>query len=167
LTEEARSRIENLFRRYASGVSRYALLRVRSPELAEEITARVFLAVVRHIDQQSGSLVGWLWAIVRSELARHYRQPAHQAFPPGLISTEAPPGEDLERQERDRLLLDALEKLPDDLQQLISLKFFLNASNLDIAAALELTPSNVGVKVHRALKELRRRLEPEFFWSES
>ena len=73
----------------------------------------------------------------------------------------------LERQERDRLLLDALQKLPDDLQQLISLKFFLNASNLDIAAALELTPSNVGVKVHRALKELRRRLEPEFFWSES
>jgi DNA-directed RNA polymerase specialized sigma24 family protein len=46
---------------------------------------------------------------------------------------------------------------------LISLKFFLRATNVEIAATLGLTPTNVGVKVHRALKELRRKLEPQLF----
>lgn len=58
MTADARKTIEDLFRRYAAGVSRYAVLRVGSPEFAEEITARVFLAVVRNIHQQHGSPVG-------------------------------------------------------------------------------------------------------------
>ena len=41
------------------------------------------------------------------------------------------------------------------------MKFFLELSNLEIAETLNLTPSNVGVKLHRALKALRSRLEPQ------
>jgi RNA polymerase sigma-70 factor (ECF subfamily) len=163
LNEDARTRVEQLFRRYAEGVSRFVLLRVGSPELAEEITARVFLAAVRHIDQQRGSPVAWLWAIVRSELSRHYRQRKHEAYAAEMASSLPSPVEELEHRERDAALTEAIRELADDAQQLISLKFFLRATNVEIAATLGLTPTNVGVKVHRALKELRRKLEPQLF----
>ncbi len=161
MNEEARKRIDDLFRRYAAGVGRYALIRIGSPELAEEITARVFLSVVRNIHQQHGSAVGWLWAIVRTELSRHHREPVRQAYPQDAPSTELMPLDQLERRERDALLTGALKNLPDAEQQLISLKFFLGLSNVEIAETVGLTPGNVGVKLHRALKELRRRLEPQ------
>lgn len=155
MKEDARKKIEALFLRYGVGVGRYVLLRVGSPELAEEITARVFLTVVRCFHQQNGSVAGWLWAIVRSELSRHYRERPHQSYPPDLATM---PTDDLEREEADVLLHAALRKLADEEQQLISLKFFLGLSNLEIADATGLTASNVGVKLHRALKELRELL---------
>jgi RNA polymerase sigma-70 factor, ECF subfamily len=159
LNEDARKKIEDLFLRFGPGVARYALLRVGSPELAEEITARVFLSVVRNFAQQNGSLVGWLWAIVRTELSRHYRERPHQGYPDHLPGTTAPPMEQLERKEREGLLHAALKSLDDEQQQLVSLKFFLGLSNLEIAEATGLTPSNVGVKLHRTLKDLRRLLQ--------
>lgn len=159
LTEDARRTIEELFQRHAAGMGRYVRLRVGSAELAEEITARVFLTVVRNFHQQRGSLLGWLWAILRSELGRHYREKPHREVPPDLPATAALPADELERKERDALLHSALTRLSAADQELISLKFFLELSNLEIAEALAVTPSNVGVKVHRALKELRGLLE--------
>ncbi len=159
LNEAARKKIEDLFVRHASGVSRYVRLRVGSAELAEEITARVFLAAARHVHQQNGSAVGWLWAIIRSELARHFRQRPLESCPADLLSSEALPPEEAERKEAAGLLRACLAKLPDDEQQLISLKFFLGLSNQEIAQTLGLTPNHVGVKVHRVLKDLRKLLQ--------
>jgi RNA polymerase sigma-70 factor (ECF subfamily) len=159
LNEEARKKIEDLFLRCAPGVSRYVHLRVGSAELAEEITARVFLGVVRNFQQQDGSLIGWLWAIVRTELGRHYRDKPHRPVPPELPGSDPEPAAHLEQQEEADLLHAALRRLPDDAQQLLALKFFLGLSNLEIAETLRLTPSNVGVKLHRTLKELRGLLQ--------
>jgi len=160
LNEDTRKKIEDLFLRCGRGVGSYVLLRVGSAELAEEITARVFLAVVRSIHQQNGSLLGWLWAIVRSELARHYRERPYQTYPAQLAATAALPYELLERQERDELLHDALRRMPDEHQQLLSLKFYMGLSNIEIAQATGLTASNVGVRIHRCLKNLRELMHP-------
>jgi RNA polymerase sigma-70 factor (ECF subfamily) len=159
LNEAARKKIEDLFLRHAAGVSRYVRLRVGSAELAEEITARVFLTAARHVHQQNGSAIGWLWAILRSELARHFRQRQLERCPADLAASEALPAEEAERKETAGLLRACLAKLPDDEQELISLKFFLGLSNQEIAQTLGLTPNHVGVKVHRVLKELRKRLQ--------
>ena len=51
LNEEARRQIDGLFRRYGKGVGSYVLARVRDPDMAETITASVFLQVVRRFDQ--------------------------------------------------------------------------------------------------------------------
>lgn len=159
MNEDARKQVEELFLRYAAGVGRYVRLRVGSAELAEEITSRVFLAVVRNIHQQRGSPVGWLWAILRSELVRHFRERPHRDYPPDLIASDSPPEVAYERKEEDRLLREAVRKLSEDDQQLISMKFFFALGNQEIAEAVGLTPSNVGVKLHRALKELRDLLQ--------
>lgn len=166
MTEDARKHIEELFVRYGPGVGSYVLVRVGSPELAEEITARVFLTVVRSFHQQRGSMVGWLWAIVRTELSRHFRRPPLQAYPDDLMVNSPSPGARLEQEEQAALIRNALDKLPAEDQELVSLKFFLGLGNQEIADATGLTANHVGVKLHRALRSLRVLLEGSLFLEE-
>ena len=154
-----RDAIEALFRRHARGVGGFVLARVGDPELAEELTARVFLQVVRKFHQLRGPPAAWLWAVVRSELARHFRdarpaEPLPERLPdPG----ELPPGE-AQRREAQVALQAALAKLPEQTQQLVYLKFFLDLPHAEIAEATGLTVSNVGVRLFRAMRDLRALL---------
>lgn len=161
--DERRDKIEALFRAHAAGVGGYVYARVGDPELAETITSRVFLIVVRNIEQCRGEPGPWLWAIVRSELARHFRdrkehQPIDEATPD--LAAGAEPVEQLIHREMQARLRRALERLSDEQQQLVYLKFFEGLPNKEIAAATGLSASNVGVIIHRALKQLRTIMEP-------
>lgn len=159
--DQRQNLIEDLFRTYARGIGGYVMARVGDAELAEAITSRVFMIVVRSVGQCKGSPVAWLWSIVRSELARHFRDrkhhaPLHESLPDGA----AEPLEQLADREMQERTRDALQRLSEDTQQLIYMKFFQGMANKDIAAATGLTASNVGVLIHRALKQLRSYLEP-------
>ncbi|MSU77355.1 MAG: sigma-70 family RNA polymerase sigma factor [Gemmataceae bacterium] len=158
MTDDERRRIENLFVRCGAGVSRYVLLRVGDAELAEEITARVFLGVVRNIHQQNGSLIAWLWSIVRTELSRHYRARPHCPIAKEPIAPDPLPFEQMLSEEADERLHAAVAQLEDEQQQLLSLKFFFDLSHQEIADAMGISVSNVGVRVHRAVNELRTML---------
>jgi RNA polymerase sigma-70 factor, ECF subfamily len=160
--DERRRQVEELFNTYARGVGGYLFARVADADLAEAITSRVFLIVVRNIEQCKGSAVAWLWSIVRSELARHYRDrkrhaPLDESVPGD--GADEPPEQASKREMRERTRR-ALERLPEEHQQLVYMKFFQGMPNKDIAAATGMTASNVGVLIHRALKQLRAYLEP-------
>jgi RNA polymerase sigma-70 factor (ECF subfamily) len=156
LSSNRQQKIERLFRDFGKGVGSYVLARVGDPELAEEITARVFLQVVRHYDQLRGSAVAWLWSIVRNELARHFRAPrVRQPLDESLLDTKLLPGDELERRELAALLQTGLAALDESERDLIGMKFFLRMGNRDIAAATGLTATNVGVRLFRALQRLR------------
>ncbi len=160
LNAQRNEQLEALFRHYGSGIGGFLRSRVKDPELAEELTARVFLTAVRRFHQLHGPAAAWLWSIVRSELAKHFRdRRLHIAPSADLPDSRVLPPEELERQEAQRGLLKALDRLPEEQQELVHMKFFLNLANLEIAAATGLTPSNVGVLVHRALKQLRAWME--------
>lgn len=159
---DVRQAIERLFVQYGRGVGSYLLARVGDADLAEEITARVFLTVVRRYHQCRGSEVGWLWSIVRSELARAFRGRRRVApLPDELVDPAETPPEELQRRETWRRMRSALEKLPEPQQEIVSMKFFLNLRNTEIAEALGLSASNVGVKIHRAVRRLQELMENE------
>ncbi len=156
MTNDPQREMEHLFRQYGKGVGSYVLSRVRDPELAEEITARVFLTVVRRYHQVRGSAAAWLWAVVRSELARHFRDRSRFVQPEDeLPAPDDEPADALVRRETLAKLGLALEQLSEEQRQLIDMKFFLNMRNCDIAEVTGLTPANVGVIVYRTLKQLR------------
>src|SRR5437764_4102078 len=71
--DDRRDGIERLFRKYGKGVGSYVYARLGDADLAESITSAVFLVVVRRFEQCRSSPAGWIWSIVRSELARHFR----------------------------------------------------------------------------------------------
>lgn len=160
MTSSHQQEIERLFREYGKGVGGYVLARVGDAELAEEITSRVFLQVVRHFDQRRGPPAPWLWGIVRNELARHFRAPLRRSsLDESLQDTKLLPSEELERREFSALLTTALERLDETDRELIGMKFFLRMGNQEIAAATGLTPSNVGVRLFRTIQRLRGLME--------
>jgi RNA polymerase sigma-70 factor (ECF subfamily) len=159
--DQRRERIETLFRTYARGVGGYVLARVGNAELAEAITSRVFLIVVRSIEQCKTSPASWLWSIVRSELARHFRdRKDHAALDESLPDPAAEPPERASQREMQARTREALARLSEEHQRLVYMKFFQGMANKEIAAATGLTASNVGVLIHRALKQLRGYLAP-------
>lgn len=152
--------IERLFREHGKGVGGYVFARIGDAELAEEITARVFLQVVRAFDQLRGPPLPWLWSIVRNELARHFRKPAIlRSLDEALLDTKLLPDDEAERKEHSLLLKAAIDRLDEVDRELIGMKFFLHMHNRDIALALGLTASNVGVRLFRALGQLRGLME--------
>lgn len=156
MTPEQQKTVEELFSRYSRGVGSFLLARVGDAELAEELTARVFAAVVGAIGQCSGPPAGWLWTIVRNELAMHFRSKRStrrldelELHDPRELPDRA------EQSEAGDQMTRALRQLPEEWQKIVWMKFFQDMSNTAIAEALSLTPGHVGVLVHRALKQLR------------
>jgi len=160
LDAENREKIEQLFVQYGRGVGSYVLARVGDVDLAEDITARVFLTVVRKIEQCRGSTVAWLWAIVRNEIGLHFRR-RRSSLPlgDGPVDPAESPLEIAQKQEMQCRLTDALRRLTHQQQQIVTMKFFLKVPNTEIAEALGLSAGNVGVKVHRAIKRLQELME--------
>ena len=154
--------LETLFNTYARGVGSYVYTRVRDAELAETITSRVFLIVVRNIGQLKGPPAPWIWSIVRSELARHFRDrkvhaPVDETIPADPAGE--PPEQAIHREMQARVQT-ALTRLTDDQQRLVFMKFYQGMQNKEIATATGLTATNVGVLIHRALKQLKTYVEP-------
>jgi len=162
LDADVRQAIEQLFVQYGRGIGSYILTRVGDAELAEEITARVFLTVVRRFHQCRGSAVGWLWAIVRTELGQHFRRRRRLApLSDEMIDPAGTPPEIAQRREMELRMRTALEELTDEEQQIVTMKFFLKVRNKEIAGALGISANNVGVKVHRALRRLHELMEED------
>jgi RNA polymerase sigma factor (sigma-70 family) len=160
LSGPQQAQVEALFLKYGKGVGSYCLARLGNAELAEEITSRVFVAVVRHFGDVRGSAAGWLWSIVRSELTNHYRaRPSGSQAIETLPCAAKSPVEHAENQELQRQLHYALQQISEAEQQIIYMKFFQDMPNHEIADAAGLSPSHVGVIVFRALKRLRQLME--------
>ena len=156
MKEDHRGKVDRLFRAHGRAVGGYVLARTGNPDAAEEITARIFLQAVRKVHQQHEHAAGWLWAIVRSEIASYFRR--KDRFVP-LHDEHAAPMHSVDDEEEKHLLharlRQALERLPEEQQRIVFLKFFEQMRNQDISAASGLSPSHVGVLVHRAIKQLR------------
>jgi len=161
MPSDARQRqIDQMFRQYGRGVGSYIMARVGNADVAEMITSNVFLIVVRRIEQCRTSPTAWLWSIVRSELARHFRQyrptdTLEESHPDPALS----PPEAAARNEMQANIRNALARLNEEQQHIIYLKYFMDVPNTDIARELSLSSSNVGVIVHRAVKRLREIME--------
>src|SRR5205823_13747175 len=109
--------IERLFRRYGKGVGSYVYARLGDADLAESITSAVFLVVVRRFEQCRSSPAGWIWSVVRSELARHFRdrRPAEPLDAAGSVAdAAAPPFEAAARRETQARMRAALERLTEE-----------------------------------------------------
>ena len=155
-----REEIEQLFLQNRRGVGSYAYARVGDADIAESITAKVFLLVVRRWDQCHTSRTAWLWAIVRNEIARHFRDRRdHEIVHDDIEDDAARPPDEVEQRETWKRMRDALDQLSDEHREIVYLKFFQQMRNKDIATATGRSADNIGVIVHRALQRLRQLME--------
>jgi RNA polymerase sigma-70 factor (ECF subfamily) len=152
-----------LFRESSADVHGYAISLLGSRAAAEDVTALAFERLYRsraRLDHRRGTPRAWLFAIARNaaldELRRRRRQA--QSELPGEISDERETEGPFEQIARRAAVCDALAALPLREREVVLLKFHGQLSNSELAQALDVSESNAGTRLHRALTRLREEL---------
>ena len=129
--------------------------------ISEDLTQNTFERVIKYRDsfRKDSQFVPWLYRIASNVKNDHFRGQKlkivgevneaiyknHESY-----SIDASPREE----QKDRLKL-ALKKLNPDQQKLIWLAKYEGMKYEEVASVMDLSLSNVKVKIHRAIKDLR------------
>lgn len=156
-----------LYEYYVDGIYGYILRRVGNERDAEDLTARTFEKALRAIGDfkwKGASFYSWLIRIAANVVVDHYRREGRakmvdlEEVLPQLVGDDDPTI-GLLREEECQLLLAALQRLPRKYRVVIELKFIDELETQVIAEVLECSRGNLAVRLHRALKALRREVE--------
>ncbi|HEV2945193.1 MAG TPA: sigma-70 family RNA polymerase sigma factor [Solirubrobacteraceae bacterium] len=155
---------DRLFRESAADVHGYAISLLGDRTAAEDVTALAFERLYRsrsRLDHRRGTPRAWLFAIARNaaldELRRRRRQP--QSELPQELSGDQDSEAALEQIARRAAVRDALSALPPREREVVLLKFHGQLSNSELAKALDVSESNAGTRLHRALTRLREECD--------
>ncbi len=172
---------------YGDMLLSYALSRMRDRDSAEDLVQETFLVAWRTRDDFAGrSLFStWLISILRHKIADHYRRDtsrttqAYDAWedwqeiePPfdkrgkwGKTprNWSASPEELLENREFWKVVAGCVGQMPAHLAYVFRLREFKSAPTKDICRLLDISTSNVSVRLHRARLLIRKCLEEKWF----
>src|SRR5919202_1139882 len=156
-----------LYERYVDRIYAYVYYRTGDTREAEDLTARVFYRALAHIpkyNQRGAPFVAWLYRIAHNLVANWHRDKMrHPEVTLDALTTsrtsETAPQAQAERAEDERVLLEAIRRLPRERQQLLILKFVDDLSNAEIGQVLGRSEGAVKSLYHRTLLALREELE--------
>jgi RNA polymerase sigma-70 factor (ECF subfamily) len=156
-----------LYTRYAGLILRYLYVRVHEQEGAQDLTQEVFVRVIKGIGgfeyRGEKSFLGWLYTIAGNVLIGQARRKRAISTPlDESIEIVDPHGQDAVHSIFDRVALEqAIAQLTEDQQQVLTLKFFADMTNQEIATVIGRTEGAVKALQHRALHALQQILERE------
>lgn len=162
---------EAFYRQHVETVQRFVARRVGDPHLVADLTAEVFLAVIRSAHTyraDRGTVVGWLYGVAhnvvsaeRRRRAREHRAHERVAGRRELTSEDVARIEDrIDAEARARQLGAAMDRLSGGERAVIELVVLDGLTVTDAAHALHIQPVTARVRLHRAKRALRDHLTP-------
>ena len=172
---------------HGDSLYRYALIRVRRPEVAEDLVQETLLAAVRTRAKFRGSSSerSWLYGILKNKIFDHFRKLAQevsftdlefledemshkfidQGWNHALGPTEWKPGPEaaLDRKEFWKTFDSCLRKLPPRVADVFMLREMEQMDTTQICEVLRISQNNLWVMLHRARMALRECLELNWF----
>jgi RNA polymerase sigma-70 factor (TIGR02943 family) len=167
---------------------RYALTRVRKPEIAQDLVQETLLAAVRSHEKFAGqsSVRSWLCGILKHKLGDYFRKVgretpftdleflndecAEKFVPEGYwVHMNGPkewkpdPDEVMHRDEFWKTMRDCLGKLPERVATVFMMREMDEVESKEICATLSISDSNLWVMLHRARMALRECLATNWF----
>ena len=153
------------YRAHIDEVTRFVTRRVADPQLAADLTADVFLAVIEAAAHYRGSHGGprtWLYGIARNVIAAEFRRSARERRAEGLIAgrrlLEADDigrlVEKIDASRQVRELHQQLQALPEGERAVLELVSVDGLTVVEAAAALGIRPVTARVRLHRARRAL-------------
>ena len=147
-------------------IYRFIFLKVRRKPDAEDLSHQVFLSAWKNINgfsYQGFPFSTWLYRIAQNTVIDFYRTAKNHLDIEEVGEEKFGFSEDLERGLETALAIEevatALQDLTEDEQNVIIMKFVNELGNKEIAEALKKTEGAIRVIQHRALKQLREKLE--------
>lgn len=162
-----KKKFSKIYDKYVEKIYRFIFLKVDSQETAEDLTSQVFVKVWERLNNQNnqkeiGNLTAYLYQIARNEIADYHRQKAKFPIIPGEGFSLADSNPNLEQlhqlREELEILRTSLAQLKEDYQNVIIWRYLENYSIKEISQLLGKTEGGVRVMLHRALKDLRKKM---------
>jgi len=159
--------ISELYKRHVQNIYRYIYYRVGDVNVAEDLTAEVFLKALEGLEgftYRGIPFSAWLHRIAQARIMDHFRQQARRELLPldeRLVATEKSLQAVTEARLEHEELQSALAQLTDDQQQVIILKFVEGLSNAEVARILGKSEGAIKSLQHRALNSLQRIMRRE------
>jgi RNA polymerase sigma-70 factor (ECF subfamily) len=156
-----------LYRTYVDRMYNYIYQRTGNRADAEDLTARTFLKAFTNLDRyefQGVPFSAWLYRIAHNAVANWYRdRHRHEMVSLDVLVTADPVARDPEgvaqAQEQEKILLEAIRRLPAERQQLLILKFSEGLSNAQIGQIMGRTEGAIKSLYHRTLLMLKEELD--------
>ncbi len=157
---EAFAEVTRRFQQMAFG---YALALLRDLQQAEDVAQEAFVAAwfgLRTLADPA-AFPGWFRSIVRHQAHRLLRQRHLDALPlaaaHAVAAVDSGPDLRLEQAQRIATVLDAIDRLPAALREVVTLFYVHECTQQDIATFLGLPVTTVNNRLHAARAQLKRR----------
>jgi RNA polymerase sigma factor (sigma-70 family) len=152
---------ETLFERHFDSLCRF--FRSKLGDDVQDLIQQTFLGCLEGREQIRGdSFRGYLFGIARRRLFDHLRAAYRTDFDTlgsqSLAHLGTSPSTFAGRQERQALLLAAMQQLPLDFQITLELAYWEEMSGAEIATALDISENTVRSRLARAREQLREEL---------
>jgi RNA polymerase sigma-70 factor (ECF subfamily) len=150
-----------LFERYNMRIYNFLARMTMDRELAEDLTQNVFLRIIKYRTsyRDGNRFLPWIYQVARNVFSDHYQASKNRKS--NFLDVEKMQDniedaqEELEQDEREKLLHKSLAKLTDEQRELLILTRFQQMKYEEVAAIMDTTVANIKVKVHRAIQKLR------------
>lgn len=166
--KDLESNIGEIYRNHYLDVFRFLICFSGSQNDAEDLTQEVFIRVLKNLPnfKDGRNLKTWIFSIAKHVAVDHYRKKKFIAiFKDGfftqLESKDKQPDEELEVTEMERLVHEAIARLKPKYRAVVILRGINECSIKETSEILQCSESKVKVDYHRALKDLKRKLNIE------
>lgn len=172
---------DEIYEQYSGRILNLAYRMTGQEEIARDLTQDIFIKVYENLDKFRGDsqIYTWLHRIAVNQILNHLKKSqrmkwlnlldkplseaikADQIVPSFWGSTGAlRPDRQLEKSEREKLIWQIVQSLPVKYRAPLILYRYEDMSYQEIADTMQLSMSAVETRLHRAKKELVKRLEP-------
>jgi len=160
---------DRLYEMYFPKIYAYCLNRLANKEATEDVVSQVFLLTVEQIHKfnfrKSNSLGPWLYKIAHNKIIDYYRYGSNKKLT-SLESVQVGYEPDFDRSlqlsDLQKKIALVLSLINPRYQEIISLKFFQELANEEIAEIIKEKPKNVAVILHRALKSFKQEFKKRY-----
>ena len=158
--------IGKIYREYYLDVHRFLICFSGNQHDAEDITQEVFIRVLNNLsnfNSSSSNLKTWIFSISKHAAVDHYRKKKFvsifkDGFFKQIASTDKDPNELMEQNQMKKRVHEAISKLKPNYRTVVILRGINEFSIKETSEILQCSESKVKVDYHRALKELKRRI---------
>jgi RNA polymerase sigma-70 factor, ECF subfamily len=157
-------RIIEIYNQHYLDVYRFLICFTGNQNDAEDLTQEVFIRVLNNLPNfHAGNVKTWIFSIAKHAAIDHYRKKKYssifgEGFFKRIVSTEKEIFELVEQRELKELVHTAISKLKPSFRAVVILRGINEFSIKETSEILKCSESKVKVDYHRALKELKKKL---------
>jgi len=155
-------KLGTLFERHHGQLFNFLLRLTGSRHLSEDLVQEVFVRLLkyRHTYRGDSQFTTWMFQIARNARIDHFRRSPREEVSieegmPEQVSLLPTPGERAEENEKMQLMLDALERLPEERREVLLLRGVHGMKFEEIADALKCSVNTIKGRAFRGIRELK------------